>query len=708
MAEIEEKQTVGGGFKMPQLPGMMPAPPEPKDPVPKELKKPEPVIEEQPPPKKSVPMKSPAELLKERSEPPLALQYTEPEWAGMPPAEDPYFVEELKSGQIVNTYKLKSKSVFLIGRLPSCDIQLEHPSLSRHHAILQYKKEGSADQPEGFYLYDLGSTHGSFHNKNRCFPKTYYRLRVGHMLKFGGSTRMLIVQGPDTDAEDESDLTVTELREKSAEKARKKAEEKRLEKEAADEEERKKREEEEARGIGWGMAEDAVEDESNPDMALNPFSMGDSGATPNESKYIDDPKKTLRGWFEREGFELDYKCEERGYATFHCTVDLPINQILDSGTGGPVIAEATVKGGKKKEAVVQCALEACRILDRYNLLRQSNQESRVKKQVKKWKEDDYYDSDEDEFLDRTGTIASKRLKRMQMEGEVTENKSVDTFETLTAKEADMVKTVAATEKKLKDAIAALAEAKKLDEAGDEDLDAYMAQLKKAEKGQGGKEAVSKLRQTLAGQQQELSRLRKLVEIARPTQMPKLQASSTKSAKSVMIGKRWGFGSAKNLRTVLQKQAATPQSPQAKDVPEITETVADKKSESDSGKIEGMEATNVINRSTAEELQKQQQSESVHEVGMKGPTLPPPTSDESKSKDKHDNDNNDEPVAKKKKKKHHRNKQRDKDDNLAESDEKQKVPGDYESADRDPKFATWLPPANQTGDGRTSLNDKYGY
>ena len=36
---------------------------------------------------------------------------------------------------------------------------------------------------------------GSFHNKNRCFPKTYYRLRVGHMIKFGGSSRTLILQG---------------------------------------------------------------------------------------------------------------------------------------------------------------------------------------------------------------------------------------------------------------------------------------------------------------------------------------------------------------------------------------------------------------------------------------------------------------------------------------------------------------------------------
>ena len=143
--------------------------------------------------------------------PAVPLAYEEPSWGGAPDSDSGYFLEVLKGGSIVQTIKLVGKSYFCIGRLPQCDLYMEHPSLSRNHAIIQFKATSSPEKPSGFYLFDLDSTHGSWHNKNKCFPRTYYRwiqlktsgktcfwkrLRVGHMMKFGGSTRLVILQGP--------------------------------------------------------------------------------------------------------------------------------------------------------------------------------------------------------------------------------------------------------------------------------------------------------------------------------------------------------------------------------------------------------------------------------------------------------------------------------------------------------------------------------
>lgn len=124
--------------------------------------------------------------------------YTQPPWGGNPPDSRPYALEILKNGAIVDTVPLNQKSYFVVGRLPVCDVALEHPSISRYHAVIQYRNQAgeseSVGEEEGFYIHDLGSTHGTVVNKNRIPPKTYIRLRVGHVLKFGGSTRLFILQ----------------------------------------------------------------------------------------------------------------------------------------------------------------------------------------------------------------------------------------------------------------------------------------------------------------------------------------------------------------------------------------------------------------------------------------------------------------------------------------------------------------------------------
>ena len=102
----------------------------------------------------------------------------------------------------------------MFGRLPVCDVPLEHPSISRYHAVLQYRptnatvstatdQEGGEEggllsfgtpNEAGFYVYDLGSTHGSFLNKNKLQPRVYYRVRVGQMVRFGGSSRLFVLE----------------------------------------------------------------------------------------------------------------------------------------------------------------------------------------------------------------------------------------------------------------------------------------------------------------------------------------------------------------------------------------------------------------------------------------------------------------------------------------------------------------------------------
>ena len=116
---------------------------------------------------------SPAQKIKESS---IPLPYKEPKWSGIPNCE--YGFEVLKNGQILEKFPLSDKSFYVFGRLSTCDFHMQHPTVSRYHAVLQYRSQGSEDNPKGFYIYDLESTHGTFLNKNRIKPNIYVRVQV--------------------------------------------------------------------------------------------------------------------------------------------------------------------------------------------------------------------------------------------------------------------------------------------------------------------------------------------------------------------------------------------------------------------------------------------------------------------------------------------------------------------------------------------------
>ena len=122
--------------------------------------------------------------------PPAA--YEKPEWSGAPNKEDfPFALEVLKTGTIIDTVDLSGRELFMIGRLPdTCDYTLDHPSISRQHAAIQFKADGAA------YIFDL-STHGTRVNKRQLRPRVYAKLGVGDVIQLGQSSRLLIFQGPE-------------------------------------------------------------------------------------------------------------------------------------------------------------------------------------------------------------------------------------------------------------------------------------------------------------------------------------------------------------------------------------------------------------------------------------------------------------------------------------------------------------------------------
>lgn len=113
--------------------------------------------------------------------------YSFPEW-GCPTAKDG-FLEVLKTGKIIEVIPIPKGSMSIsFGRLHENDVVLDHESISRYHAVLQFGPRNSA------FIFDLKSTHGSFMNKEYLPSNQYTKISSGNdILSFGGSSRKYIL-----------------------------------------------------------------------------------------------------------------------------------------------------------------------------------------------------------------------------------------------------------------------------------------------------------------------------------------------------------------------------------------------------------------------------------------------------------------------------------------------------------------------------------
>lgn len=609
-----------------------------------------------PTPAQDVPAEEPAAPKEPSKDAPeekkVTVPYKEPSWSG--PPDMTYKFEVLKSGVILETIDLSKKNFHVVGRSPNCDISMAHPSISRNHAIIQFRAVGDEKNGKGLYVYDLDSTHGTYWNGSRIRSKTYVRIQGGHLIKFGGSQRKFILLAPSDDQEEESEYSITELKEmrRLEIQERKRQEEEELNRL------KELKEKEESEGIDWGMGEDADEE---TDLTENPYAQ-----TGNEELFLDDPKKTLRGWFEREGQELTYQTEEKGVGKFLCWVDLP----LDDSLGRKMRAE-TVVTGKKKEAVVQCALEACRILDRHGLLRQANHEAK-KRKVRNWEEEDFYDSDEDNFLDRTGTVEKKREKRMQAAGKLVAE--TETYDTLLAKHAKLIESIKSTER-----IIELHKLKQLEmENADEDaLDAFMSSL---ETSALDKTEIRKKKIDLLNMKKEETRLLKLINIAKPANLPPLKPYTEKLPKEEL------------KESLVSEKKSSIQKPKSK---LITMKIGKPKSESDTADLEKkpVEEDSEKDLEIVENIPSKKAKESTEASSM--------VVEESEDSKPEEIEEPQKKVPKKKNRPSKLNPQRlpQATDEPLKSYDEEKFGEDYDM---------WVPPDNQSGDGKTNLNEKFGY
>ncbi|CAK8540800.1 unnamed protein product [Lathyrus sativus] len=401
-----------------------------------------------------------------------AVPYKIPAWSAAPCHE--FYLEVLKDGSIIDKFNVHEKGAYMFGRLDLCDFVLEHPTISRFHAVMQFKRRGDA------YLYDLGSTHGTFLNKNRVEKNTYTDLRVGDVIRFGRSTRMFIFQGPSELMPPEANIKL---------KREMKMREALLDRETSLR--RAKMEASAAAGISWGMGEDAIdEDEDNVEEIT---------------------WQSYKGQLTEKQEKTREKLIKRMEKISNMKKEINSIRVKDISQGGLTQGQQTqIARNEQRMAEIMEELENLEetLNDsiRESLGARTGKLSHGKKKGAVEDEEEYFSDDDDEFYDRTKKKPSKKKPG--------DNQSIETADTLLDKRDTIMKEINDKKELLmteKNKVLPETESTTQDDV-DDSLDAYMSGLSS----QLVYDKSAQLEKELSTLQSELDRISYLLKIADPT------------------------------------------------------------------------------------------------------------------------------------------------------------------------------------------------
>lgn len=135
------------------------------------------------------------------------LKYHEPPEARKPPTKQQWRMYVFKGKDLVDTIYLYSRSVWLLGRDEKVtDYLVEHPSVSKQHAVIQFRHRTNVDEfgekmsKVKPYLIDLESGNGTKLNGKKVAASKYVELIDGDVVGFGDSEREYVMMLPPPNA----------------------------------------------------------------------------------------------------------------------------------------------------------------------------------------------------------------------------------------------------------------------------------------------------------------------------------------------------------------------------------------------------------------------------------------------------------------------------------------------------------------------------